>query len=112
VLQFRFIKKPFSIKNKSKFAKKNFMSITNVDKQIDSYLSQLSITQKKTVLMVVKTIALAHGEYDTIWEDKEFVMEMDKRTEEYENGTAKLYKFEDMKKKAVANYKAKSSRKK
>jgi tryptophan synthase beta subunit len=88
------------------------MSTTNVDKQIDSYLSQLSITQKKAVLMVVKTIAVAHQEYDNIWHDKEFVKEMDKRTAEYENGTAKLYKFEDMKKKAVANYKAKSNRKK
>ncbi len=88
------------------------MNTTNVDKQIDSYLSQLSITQKKAVLMVVKTIAVARQEHDNIWDDKEFVKEMDKRTAEYEKGTAKLYKFEDMKKKAVANYKAKSNRKK
>ncbi|MEO6452881.1 MAG: hypothetical protein ABIN97_02350 [Ginsengibacter sp.] len=85
---------------------------TSVEEQIDNYLSCLTVSQKKAVLTVVKTIALAHQEYDNIWKDKSFKNEMDSRTREYENGTAKLYKFEDMKKAAIANYKGKSSRKK
>jgi hypothetical protein len=88
------------------------MSAATVEKQIDSYLSLLSASQKKTVLSVVKTIALAQQEYDNIWDDKAFVKEMDRRTSEYENGTAKLYKFNDMKKTAIANYKVKNKRKK
>ena len=83
------------------------MSIATVEKQIDSYLSCLTTSQKKAVLTVVKTIALAQQEYDDIWKDKSFIKEIDRRTAEYENGTAGLYKFEDMKKTAIANYKAK-----
>jgi len=83
------------------------MSTATVEKQIDSYLSCLNASQKKAVLTVVKTIALAQQEYDNIWKDKSFIKEIDRRTAEYENGTARLYKFEDMKKAAIANYKAK-----
>ncbi|MDP9230212.1 MAG: hypothetical protein M3O67_06030 [Bacteroidota bacterium] len=75
------------------------MSTVTVEKQIDSYLAPLSTTQKKAVLSVIKTIAFAQQEYDNIWEDKTFVKEMERRTAEYENGTAKLYNFDDMKKK-------------
>lgn len=87
------------------------MSSATVEKQIDSYLSCLNASQKKVVLTVVKTIALAQQEYDNLWNDKSFIKEMEKRTAEYENGTAKLYKFEDMKKAAIADYKAKKSSK-
>jgi hypothetical protein len=87
------------------------MSIS-VEKQIDNYLSCLSIAQKKVVLTVVKTIASAKQDYDSIWTDKSFKNEIDRRTSEYENGTAKLYKFEDMKRAAIASHKRKSSRKK
>jgi hypothetical protein len=85
---------------------------TSVEKQIDNYLSHLSVAQKKVVLTVVKTIALAKHDYDNIWQDKSFKDEIDRRTAEYENGTAKLYKFGDMKKIAIANHKKKGSRKK
>ena len=88
------------------------MSIVSVEKQIDSYLARLNNTQKKAVLTVVKTIALAQEDYADIWDDKDFVNEMNERTADYEKGTVKLYKFEDMKKAAVAGYKAKKSNKK
>lgn len=88
------------------------MASASVEKQIGTYLSSLSTAQKKTVLSVVKTIALAQQEYDNIWGDKDFAKEMNRRTAEYENGTAKLYQFEDMKKAAVANYKAKTKSRK
>lgn len=88
------------------------MSTMTVEKQIDNYLSLLTATQEKAVLTVVKTIALAHLEYDDIWEDKSFAKEIDKRTAEYESGKARLYKFEDMKKGAIEAYKVKKSHKK
>ena len=61
---------------------------------------------------VVKTIAMAQQEYDDLWEDKTFVKEMENRTVSYENGTAELYKFEDMKKTAISKYKEKKGLKK
>lgn len=88
------------------------MSTSTVEKQIDNYLSLLSPSQKETVLSVVKTIAMAQQEYDNLWEDKTFVKEMESRTASYENGTAKLYKFKDMKEAAILKYKEKKSRKK
>lgn len=87
------------------------MATSKVEKQIDNYLSLLSPAQKETVLSVVKTIALAYQQYDNIWEDKIFTKEVESRTASYENGTAKLYKFEDMKKAAISNCKEKKGRK-
>ena len=80
---------------------------TSVEKQIDNYLSHLSVAEKKTVLNVVKTIAFAKQDYDNIWKDEFFKKEIDKRTAEYENGTARLYKFEEMKNSVIANHKKK-----
>ncbi len=86
------------------------MATSTIEKQIDNYLSLLSSEQKETVLNVVKTIALAYQQYENIW-DKTFIEEMDSRTTSYENGTAKLYKFEDMKKAAVLDYQKKGRKK-
>lgn len=88
------------------------MGTVSVEKQIDSYLARLNSTQKKAVLTVVKTIALAQEDYANIWDDKDFVNEMNERTANYEKGTARLYKFEDMKKAAVDSYKARKKNKK
>lgn len=85
------------------------MTNSKVEKQIDSYLSLLNTAQKETVLDVVKTIAMAKLEYDNIWENQSFTEEMETRTASYENGTAKLYKFEEMKKVAISKYKDKKS---
>ncbi|HEY5463797.1 MAG TPA: hypothetical protein VIJ95_11120 [Hanamia sp.] len=88
------------------------MSTSTVEKQIGSYLSLLSPSQKETVLSVVKTIVMAQQEYDNIWEDKSFAKEMESRTASYENGTAKLLHFEDMKEAAILNYRRKTGNKK
>ena len=81
------------------------MTTSTVEKQIDGYLALLSHDQKETVLDVVKTIVMAKQEYKNLWEDKSFEAEMESRTASYENGTAKLYKFDEMKKVAVSKYK-------
>ena len=88
------------------------MATSSVDKQIDNYLSLLSPSEKKTVLNVVKTIVKAQDEYDNLWDDKAFNNEIERRTKSYEMGTAKIYKFEEMKKAAIANYEEKKDRKK
>lgn len=80
------------------------MGSSTVEKQIDEYLSLLSLSEKKTVLNVVKTIVKAKDEYDNIWEDEAFTKEMESRTKSFEKGTAKLYKFEEMKKAAISNH--------
>lgn len=87
------------------------MNTSTIEKQIGNYLSLLSPTQKETVLSVVKTIAMAGQEYDNLWEEKDFEKEMESRTASYENGTARLYKFEDMKKIAIAKYNGKKANK-
>ena len=55
-----------------------------VEKQIGTYLSILNAQQKKAVLTVVKTIAAAQQDYGNIWEDKDFIKEIDRRTAQYE----------------------------
>ena len=87
------------------------MNATTVEKEIINYLAVLSPTEKETVLSVVKTIAQAHNHYENIWDDKEFVEEMNSRAESYENGTATVFKFEEMKKAAVDAYHAKKATK-
>ena len=54
------------------------------------------------MLSVIKTIAMAQQEYDNLWEENDFEKEMESRTATYENGTARFYKFEDMKKAAIS----------
>jgi len=93
------------VKIKSKFVQSSYMSA--VEKQIGNYLSLLNNQQKKTVLSVVKTIAEAQQDYANLWEDKDFVKEMDNRTADYEKGTVTMLQFDDVKKAAIAGYKAK-----
>jgi hypothetical protein len=88
------------------------MGSSSVEKQIGNYLSLLSPSEKKTVLNVVKTIVKAKDEYDNLWENEAFTKEIESRTKSYKNGTAKLYKFEEMKKAAISNYEEKKGRRK
>ena len=87
------------------------MASSTVEKQLDDYLSLLSLSEKKTVLNVVKTIVKAKDEYDNLWADAEFTKEIESRTKSYEKGTAKLYSFEEMKKAAIANHEKKGRKK-
>lgn len=72
----------------------------SIDKKITTLLPSLSIKQKKTVLNVVKTFV-----EDDAWRDESFIKEMDRRTEEYENGKAKTFSLTQLEQKARANFK-------
>ncbi len=61
------------------------METSGIDKQINSYLPQLSVRQKKAVLTVVKTFA-EEQEEETIEYSEDFKNELDSRYEEYING--------------------------
>jgi hypothetical protein len=87
------------------------MNATTVEKEIIDYLAILSPKEKETVLSVVKTIAKAHTDYENVWDDKDFAEEMNSRVASYENGTAKVFKFEEMKKAAVEAYQTKKATK-
>lgn len=56
---------------------------TTIDNQINNYLSQLNIRQKKALLAVAKTFAEEHREEPY---SEEFKSELDDRYEEYKSG--------------------------
>ena len=85
------------------------MNTTSIEKEIIDYLAILSPTEKQEVLSVVKTIAQSHSDFENKWDDKEFCEEMDSRTTSYENGTAKVFKFEEIKQAAIEAYQAKKA---
>ena len=58
---------------------------STIDKQINNYLPQLTVKQKKAVLTVVKTFAEEQNEENDIYSE-EFKKELDSRYEEYING--------------------------
>ena len=59
------------------------MEATSIEKQINNYLSRLTVKQKKAVLTVVKTFA---DDENTHEYSDEFKKELDSRYEEYLNG--------------------------
>ncbi len=61
------------------------MEAASIDKQINNYLPQLTVNQKKAVLTVVKTFV---GDQDENTNDysEAFKKELDSRYEEYING--------------------------
>jgi phosphatidylinositol kinase/protein kinase (PI-3 family) len=67
---------------------------TKLDKQINDYLIQLNDKQKKAVLTVVKTFV--EEQENELWEDSAFIAELDRRTEEYENGKAKVLSLDEL----------------
>jgi hypothetical protein len=79
---------------------------TVIDKQINNYLEQLNIKQKKAVLTVVKTFAEEQDDYD-YWGDASFVAELDRRTAEYESNKAKVYTLDEMEATAGKSYRVK-----
>ena len=59
------------------------MQTTSIEKQINNYLPQLTVKQKKAVLTVVKTFA---DDENTNEYSDEFKKELDSRYKEYLNG--------------------------
>jgi hypothetical protein len=74
------------------------MVATNIDKQIMSLLTELSLQQKKAVLNVVKTFAHEHKE---AWLDSDYDMEMNRRFTDLESGKDKGFTIQ----KAIADAK-------
>ncbi len=72
-------------------------SVVSLDKKIANYVEQLNAKQKKVVLSVAKAFA-EEGTVDDIWEDAEFVKELDRRTKELESGKVKGYTWDEVKK--------------
>ena len=81
------------------------MRSTPIDKQINTYLGQLNSKEKEAVLGVVKTFVENRNEVD-LWEDKEFILELDRRTAEYESGKAKVLTIDQLEARARKAYKA------
>jgi len=73
-------------------------SVVSLDKKIADYVGQLNAKQKKVVLSVAKAFAEDISGQD-IWDNKDFLLEMDKRTNELEQGKVKGYTWEEVKEK-------------
>ena len=71
-------------------------SVASLDQKIANYVEQLNAKQKKVVLSVAKAFA-EEGNHEDIWEDEEFVKEMNKRTMELETGKVKGYTWDEVK---------------
>lgn len=78
------------------------MGAIKLDKEITHYLSYLSTDQKKAVLGVVKNFA--REEY-AWWKDKDFIKELDKRTEELESGKVKGITLDELEERVKTKYK-------
>jgi hypothetical protein len=61
------------------------MKAASIEKQINNYLPQLTVNQKKAVLTVVKTFVEDQDENTNDYSE-EFKNELDSRYEEYING--------------------------
>ena len=85
-------------------------SATLLDKKINSYLTKLSIPQKKALLTVAETF-VEEQENENRWGDKAFVAEMDKRFEEYESGKIKAVSLESLEQKAKQSYSRRKAKK-
>ena len=79
-----------------------------LDKQITYYLGHLSVHQKEVVLSVVKTFA---GEDESLWDDKKYMAEMNRRFAEMESGKTSGYTLEEMEAGARQAYKNRKKRK-
>ncbi|WP_127129872.1 hypothetical protein [Pseudoflavitalea rhizosphaerae] len=80
------------------------MGVATLDKQINQYLGYLNTEQKKAVLGVMKTFAY---EEESLWKDKSFVAEMDKRLLELESGKVKGITLDELEDSARKHYKSK-----
>jgi hypothetical protein len=79
-----------------------------IDKQINTYLTQLTIRQKKAVLNVVKTFA--EESEDDMWENGSYINEMNTRFKELERGKVKGYTLDEVEERVRKAYKAKKNK--
>ncbi len=84
------------------------MSGTAIDKEINDYLTQLTIKQKEAVLGVIKTFAEKMQE--DMWKDTTYINEMNKRFEEMEKGKVKTFTLDEVEVNARNGYQARKSK--
>jgi hypothetical protein len=87
------------------------MRTAAIDTQINTYLGRLNSKEKQAVLSVVKTF-VENKQKDSPLEDKEFIEELDRRTAEYESGTAKVLTLDQLEARGRKSYRAKTRAKK
>lgn len=75
--------------------------------EITYYLNQLNTEQQKAVLGVVKTFA----KEETLWTDKKYIAEMDKRFTEMEAGKVKSLTLDELEAGAKQSYKSRNRKK-
>jgi hypothetical protein len=79
----------------------NAVAKTDIRKEVKKFID---FADDKTVKMIYAMLEVEHKE--DAWTDAAFVAEMDRRTKEYESGTAKLFTLEEMESNARSAYKA------
>jgi len=75
-------------------------AIKDIRKEIKK---SIDLADDKTVKMIYAMLEVEHKE--DAWTDAAFIAEMDRRTHEYEAGTAKLFTLEEMNDHARKSYK-------
>jgi len=75
-------------------------AIKDIRKEIKK---SIDLADDKTVKMIYAMLEVEHKE--DAWPDAAFLAEMDRRTNEYEAGTAKLFTLEEMNDHARKSYK-------
>jgi len=78
----------------------NAVAKTDIRKEVKKFID---FADDKTVKMIYAMLEVEHKE--DAWTDAAFVAEMDRRTKEYETGTAKLFTLEEMESNARMAYK-------
>jgi len=69
----------------------NTIAKKDLRKEVKKYID---FADDKTVKMIYAMLEVEQRE--DAWADEAFISEMDRRTKEYESGTAKLYTLEEM----------------
>ena len=76
-------------------------AIKNIRKEVKKHID---LADDKTVKMIYAMLEVEQKEDQ--WTDAAFIAEMDRRTKEYESGTARLFTLEEMESNARKAYKA------
>ena len=71
-------------------------STSTLDKKIAGYVGQLNTKQKKVVLSVAKAFAEEVPNED-MWDNEDFVKEIEERTNDLESGNVKGYSWDEVK---------------
>jgi hypothetical protein len=79
----------------------NTAAIKDIRKEIKK---NIDFADDKTVRMIYAMLEVEQKE--DAWSDAAFIAEMDRRTKEYESGTAKLFTLEEMENNARKTYEA------